>query len=107
MRIIKIIIITIIVWLFVADPILFYIYNKTYWKWETDCMIQYIQKHYPNGCEYIIESEWEKFPHIDKCWLENEYMKNIWEVKWCRIRTNAWANIPYCYYTLFFEKILN
>jgi hypothetical protein len=73
------------------------------WADSTDCMINYVQNYYPNGCSYIIN--WED-NHIDKCWLENEIMTLDSTVKWCNVKQAWLINVPYCYYTLAFETIL-
>lgn len=101
----KLIVITILLSMLLL-PNIAYLYNKTIWKDQTDCMIQYIQNHYPNGCTYIIF--WAS-QHIDKCWLANDYMVETKKINGCFI--NDWVisaifNIPYCYMTLFYEKLL-
>ena len=95
--------VTILTLLFI--PVIKYIHAKTLWKWKTDCMVEYIQKHYPNGCTYKI---YWKYNHIDQCWLENDLMLKTSEVKWCGIYDGVVSsiyNIPYCYFTLFAESI--
>lgn len=90
--------------LLVINPIGLYIYNKTYGKETTDCMINYVSKYYPNGCEYTIKMDWETFNHIDKCWLENEYMELNNNVTHCFMTQAPLVNTPYCFYSLIFEK---
>ena len=105
MRLIKIILTTIILGLIII-PVINYSYNKTLWEDKTDCMIQYVNKYYPNWCTYIIE--WE-FRHIDKCWIENELMIENHKVNWCMMWFNVeWLfNTPYCYITLGLEYFNN
>lgn len=90
--------------IFVLSPIVWYTYNKTLWKDNTDCMINYINKYYPNWYTYY--NYW--YYHIDKPWLD--YWENLWPVDWCVFKTDNYRyninNTTYCYYTLFFETIL-
>ena len=64
-------------------PAMFYTYNKFGdGKWSTDCMIEYINKYYPEGSVYTIH--WN--PHIDKRWIWNNFgLVEIKEVNWCWI----------------------
>ena len=98
MRILKIILITILGTLIIL-PLIVYWYNKTIWKWTTDCMIEYVNNYYPNWCNYTIY--WE-YRHIDKCWIGNKFMIEENKVKGCMFN-NAIDNIfnmPYCYITV-------
>lgn len=76
-----------------------------YWDEDTWCMYTYIRDSYPEGSTYLIGG---KYPHIDKKWVENEFMIHTWEVNWCTV--NDWfiskiINTPYCYATLLTYKI--
>ncbi len=78
-RIIFIIIITIIISIpFIT--VVKYIHAKTIWKWNTDCMIEYVNNYYPYWSVYLINN---KYPHIDKRWLE--YLNEVKEINWCYI----------------------
>jgi len=82
-----------------------YAWNKTIWKWNTDCMIEYINNHYPNGCTYLIN--WDSH-HIDKCWIWNEFMIETNKIKGCVVGDSPISyifNTPYCYTVLFFENL--
>lgn len=84
-----------------------YVHWKTLGVDKTDCMITYINYYYPNGCEYTIQL-WEKNEyHIDKCWMENEYMTLDSKVNGCNLTNAPLINMPYCYYTLMFENLWN
>lgn len=102
----KTIIIAIFLSLFAINPLIMYFYNKTYWKGQTDCMIEYVNKYYPNGSEYLI---YNKLPHIDWKNQENKYMVKTWDVNGC-IMNSSWnsllVNTPYCYWTLILETKL-
>ena len=52
-------------------PIGKYIHAKTLGRDVSDCMIVYVNKHFPHGSTYEIEGQ----QHIDKRDIENEYMK--------------------------------
>lgn len=108
MKLIKISIITIILWIFLLS-LSVYIYNKIWWVDKTDCMIQYINNYYPNWCTYNVKwLRWDDSPHIDKCWLENEYMELTWQIEWCWINDSFKSfifNTPYCFISLTWEKI--
>jgi hypothetical protein len=97
-------IIKFIIWIIIIC-IWFYVYNKTLWVDKTDCMIQYINNYYPYWSTYNIP--WSNDKHIDKRWLD--YLDNEKEIYGCII-TNwvLWTiyNTPYCYITLFFERLI-
>ena len=85
-----------------------YIHSKTLWKDNTDCMVQYINNHYPNGSVYYFpDIGWY---HIDARGLENPYMIKTWDVYGCDFSSQSFAvrltNTPYCYISLLFEKWL-
>lgn len=88
-----------------------YIHSKTLWKGETDCMIEYVNKHYPHGCTYNVLFNGKRLPHIDKCWLENEFMVVTGKVEGCRMMYNEASpmgtlfNTPYCFISLTLEKL--
>jgi hypothetical protein len=107
MRIIKIIIYSWLVWLLFLILVWKYIHSKTLWFDKTDCMVNYIQNHYPIWSTYMI---FWKYPHIDKRWIWNENMIETKEINGCFINDKAISfiyNTPYCYWTLLFEKWLN
>lgn len=99
-RIIYIIILTSIVTLFFIAPMIKYVHAKTLGKWTEDCMITYIQKYYPKGSMYIINN---KYPHIDKRWVENPLMRKTWDFNGCF--SNDIINTQYCFVTLTMETI--
>lgn len=82
------------------------VYANTLWKDISDCMLKYVENHYPNWCVYTF-TDWGY--HIDKCWLENDYMLNIWKANWCRISTNNllinFNDTLYCNTALITKKI--
>lgn len=95
----------IIVYLIFILPFIKYVHSKTIWEWVSDCMIEYVTKYYPNGCTYKI---YGKYPHIDKCWIWNDYMKETKKIKHCFVNDNVTSfiyNTPYCMLSLQFEKI--
>ena len=103
MKITKLITWTIILFLLFM-PFLKYAHAKTLWKDTTDCMVIYINNYYPYWEEYLID--W-KYPHIDKRWLN--YLESVWEIKGCIMNNSVLSfiiNTPYCYVTLFFEKVV-
>lgn len=80
-----------------------YIHAKTIWKDSTDCMVNYIKNYYPIWSTYLV---FDKYPHIDKRWIWNEYMKETKQITWCYI--NDWFissifNSSYCLITLWIE----
>lgn len=108
-RILIIATITIIITWFLL-PIVKFIHAKTIGKNDTDCMIKYVQKYYPNGWTYLIDN---KYPHIDKQNLHYEAGKMIqtWKTDGCIIHDKSLIssiiNTQYCYTTLFIETIIN
>jgi hypothetical protein len=81
-----------------------YTLAKTIKNKAPDCMIEYVNNYYPNGCTYLIN--WDT-PHIDKCWMWNNIMVETKEIHWCYINDSVSSilfNTPYCYVTLFLEK---
>lgn len=103
-RLIVIIIITIILSITVIIPNSLYLHSKTLWKWSTDCMIEYVNKHYPIWSIYTID--W--LPHIDQRWIWNNFgLVEIKKINWCWIDDNILSfiiNTPYCYTTLLYER---
>jgi hypothetical protein len=79
---------------------IYYLYNKSIWKWNTDCMIEYINKYYPNW--EIYDMNWEQ--HVDKIWLN--YWQSKWQINWCYFPNDLWNSV-YCSTTLFWETLLN
>ena len=133
MKKILLLIITTIVSLIIIIPISLYIFNKTIGKWDTDCMIRYINNSYPNWYIYMLNFEWVSSSlHIDSIYYnENSYLisrnkyweilskkrfvlsdwrdliEKIWKVEGCNMDIPLYMqvyNIPYCRITLFFEK---
>ena len=99
-RLIIIIFAITIITIFLLNPLWLYLMAKN--KWGHPCMIDYVNKYYPEGSVYLIN--W-KLPHIDKRWLWGE----VKEINWCYINDSFFSlmtNTPYCYFTLFFEKVL-
>ena len=69
-------------------------------------MIEYIQKYYPEWSTYIV---FGKYPHIDRAWAENRFMKKTGDVDGCDITSDTLTKIvnePYCYTTLALESIM-
>ena len=88
---------------FIILPLSFYTYAKTLWKWNFDCMVEYVRYYYPHWEVY--EIIWWK--HIDVRWLE--YLDEWKEVYWCFITDTPYSfivNTPYCFWTYAFERVL-
>jgi len=77
-----------------------YIYNKTVWKWDTDCMIEYVNNYYPYWEIYLIN--WE--PHVDKRWLW--CWQSQWSLYWCNFPNDIFNSV-YCSTSLFWESLIN
>ena len=111
MRIIKLIIITGLLWILIVFPVIKYTHVKITWEWW--CMLNYINYYYPEWAVYEINLFWNKFRHTDYRWLENRsrFATKISNVHWCYMPEetliNQIFNSPYCMVTLVFENLNN
>ena len=81
-----------------------YIHSKTIGYDKTDCMIQYVNNHYPNGAVYSLP--WGE-PHIDgrDIWLHEYHIKDIHGCYIDDTLLSSIYNIPYCLITVWLETI--